>query len=75
MFKVYCLKVKIEKSRYLCFLSKEKLLNGDDLKSNESMTKSSDEIPSHHGDENEGTCFFWVILKIKLFRENIRTAV
>ena len=41
--------------------SKEKFLKSDNVKSNdESMMKSNDEIPSHHGSENEGTGFFEV---------------
>ena len=40
---------------------KEKFLKSDNVKSNdESMMKSNDEIPYHHGSENEGTCFFEV---------------
>ena len=44
--------------------NKEKFLKSDNVKSNdESMMKSNDEIPSHHGSENEGTGFFEVYWK------------
>ena len=55
--------VTLKKSRSLCFVSKEEFLNSGGVKRNdEDMMKSNDGIPSHHGSENEGTCFFWVIL-------------
>ena len=42
-----------------CFVSKEKFLKNGDAKSNdENMMKSNDDVSSHHGSENEGTCFF-----------------
>ena len=51
--------VALKKSKSLCFASKEKFLKSDGIKSNdENMMKSNDEIPSPHGSENEGMCFF-----------------
>ena len=42
----------LKKSKSLGFLSKEKFLNGDNVKGkDESMMKSNDEILSHHGDK------------------------
>ena len=50
--------VALKKSN-LCFASKEQFLNSDGIKSDdENMMKSSDKIPSPHGSENEGRCFF-----------------
>ena len=43
----------------LSFVSRVK---SDGLKRNHENMKSNDENPSDHGSENEGTCFFWVIL-------------
>ena len=61
MFKVES--VALKKSKSLCFASKEKFLKSDGLKSNdENMMKSNDGTPSLHGSENEGMCYFWVIL-------------
>ena len=41
-----------------CFVCKEKFLKSDGVKSNDkNMIKSNDGIPSHHGSENESTCF------------------
>ena len=52
-------RVTIKKSKSLCFVSKVKLLKSDGVKSNdEKMMKSNDGIPSHHGRQNEGMCFF-----------------
>ena len=44
-----------------CFFSKKRFLKSDGVKSNDENTKSNDGIPSHHGNETEDTCFFWVI--------------
>ena len=61
MFKVES--VALKKSKSLCFASKDKFLKSEGVKSNdENMMKSNDGIPSPHASENEGTCFFWVIL-------------
>ena len=39
-------------------VSLDKFLKSDGVKSNDkNMMKSNDRIPSHHGSENEGTCF------------------
>ena len=41
-------------------VSKEFLLKSDGIKRNdENKIKINDGIPSHHGSENEGTCFYW----------------
>ena len=51
--------VALKKSKSLCFSSKEKFLQSGGVKSNdENMMKSNDGIPSPHGSENEGMCFF-----------------
>ena len=45
------------------YVSEEKFLKSDCLKRNhKNMMKSNDGIPFYHGSENEGTCFFSVIL-------------
>ena len=50
--------VALNKSKSLCFSSKEKVLKSDGVKSNnENMMKSNDGIPSPRGSENEGRCF------------------
>ena len=54
---------RLKEIKSLGFISKEMLLKSDGVKSNhENMMKSNDKIPCHHGSENEGTCFFGVIL-------------
>ena len=61
MFNVVC--VALKKSKSLCFASKERFLKSDGVKINhKNLMKSIDGIPSPHGRENEGTCFFRVIL-------------
>ena len=65
MFKVES--VPLKKSKSLCFVSKEKFLKCDGVKSNyENVMRSNDGIPSPHGSENEGV--FWMILYIEIFR-------
>ena len=60
--------VALKKSKSLCFASKEKFFKNDSIKSNdENMMKSNNGIPSLHGSENKGRCF-WMILQIKIFR-------
>ena len=54
--------VALKKSKSLCFASKVNFLKSEGVKSNdENMMKSNDGIPSPHGSENEGMCF-WVLL-------------
>ena len=55
--------VSLSNQHLLSFISQEMFLKSDGVKRNhENMMKSNDVIPSHHGSENEGTCFFSVIL-------------
>ena len=50
--------VPLKKSKSLSFVSKEKLLKSDGVKSNyENMMKNDDGILSHHGNGNEGAHF------------------
>ena len=58
MFNVESVCVALKKSKSLSFVSKEKFLKSDGVKSNhENMTKSNDGLSRHHGSENEGTYF------------------
>ena len=51
--------VALKKLKSLSFVGKESILRSGGVKSNdENMVKSNEEIPSPHGSENEGTCFF-----------------
>ena len=51
--------VALKKSKSLSFVGKESILRSGGVKSNdENMVKSNEGIPSPHGSENEGTCFF-----------------
>ena len=59
----------LKKIKIFMFASEEKSLKSDDVKSNdENIMKSNDGISSPHGNDNEGMCFFWVTLLIKIFR-------
>ena len=50
----------LKKWKFLSSVSKEKFLKTDGVKHNqENVMKSNDGIPSHHGSDNEGTCFFF----------------
>ena len=49
----------LKKIKIFMFASEEKSLKSDDVKSNdENIMKSNDGIPSPHGSDNEGMCFF-----------------
>ena len=51
--------VALKKIKIFMFPSEEKSLKSDDVKSNdENIMKSNDGIPSPHGSDNEGMCFF-----------------
>ena len=51
--------VALKKIKIFMFPSEEKSLKSDDVKSNdENIIKSNDGIPSPHGSDNEGMCFF-----------------
>ena len=51
--------VALKQSKSFCLVSKEKFLKIVGLKNNdENMMKSNHGIPSHHGSEKEGMCFF-----------------
>ena len=50
--------VALRKSKSLRFVSKEMFFKSGGVTSNhENIMKSNDGIPSHHGSEDEGTCF------------------
>ena len=50
--------IALMKSKSLCFVSKEKVLKNDDIKSNEeNMINNNSETFSPHGSENQGMCF------------------
>ena len=51
--------VALKKLKSLSFVGKVNILRSGGVKSNdENMVKSNEGIPSPHGSENEGTCFF-----------------
>ena len=51
--------VALKKIKIFMFPSEEKSLKSDYVKSNdENIMKSNDGIPSPHGSDNEGMCFF-----------------
>ena len=51
--------VALKKLKSLRFVGKVNILRSGGVKSNdENMVKSNEGIPSPHGSENEGTCFF-----------------
>ena len=51
--------VALKKLKSLSFVGKVNILRSGGVKSNdENLVKSNEGIPSPHGSENEGTCFF-----------------